>query len=119
MGQPTRHNHAAAPDWQPCPKGTFASLSGTLAGRRNRRLFLRTAAFAAAGLVTGGAGLWWLLNGNAQEGPLRGLSCGEAQRLADALVRDELSEIERERVLAHVRECPNCQPCFRALGINV
>lgn len=103
--------------WSQAPPGEVAQLGRKLRARRSRRLFLKSAAATAAGvlLATSGAGLWWLF-GRHREYDYGGITCSEAIRLARPYMMGQLPAADRERVRQHVAQCSVCGPRFRQMG---
>ena len=113
---PPLEDDRPADEWAPAPPGKVAALARKVRGRRQRRVFVRSAAATTAALVASG-GLWlWRSGGPGRGGDLGGLTCAEAQRLAPAFVKGELVDPLRERVRRHAIACPVCRPLFEQLG---
>lgn len=100
--------------WSKAPPGEVAGLGQKLRLRRKRRLFLKTAAVTAAGLLAaaGGAGLWWLV-GRTREYDYGGITCSEVMDRARAYAMGQLQGADRDRVREHLARCPVCGPRFR------
>jgi len=101
--------------WSPCPAGELTRLGNKVRSRRQRRVFLQSA--AAAGAAGLGGLAWWLAVPG--EPPLGGLNCTQVQELAKPYAAGTLGEEMRKKVRQHLAECPQCGPRFKAMGLAV
>ena len=101
--------------WERCPPGDLARLLKKLRHRRQRRIFLQTAA-ATLVVATGGASLWFALGPSGDPRP-GGLACEEVEKLTPAYAKGQLDPATREKVRRHVAVCPRCGPMFKAMGL--
>lgn len=106
----------ARDEWVPCPPGELDRLANKLRGRRQRRVFLRTAGVVATIAAAGGGLSLWLVPGISGERSFGGLTCTEVQQLAEAYGKGKLDESLRAQVRLHVSQCPQCGPHFKAMG---
>lgn len=103
----------------PCPPGEFERLAQKLRQRRQRRVFLRSAAAVALVATAGGGLSWWLGSGSPRDRAFGGLTCAEVQALAQVYGQGEVSARVREQMQQHLAQCPQCAAQFKAMGLTI
>jgi hypothetical protein len=116
MAEPPDETGTPLSAWTPCPPGTFERLAGRLRARRNRRLFLGSAAATLA--VAAAAGGAWLASRppEAHVYHFGGIACPEVVQLGPECAKGDLPKELSDKIHVHISECPNCGPYYKAHG---
>lgn len=103
------------PDWITCPQGELNRLANRLRSRR-RRMHTAMAGAALLLLLVVGFGVWSLRPSEEQYN-FAGITCKRVQSLAMAYSEGTLAADLRDRVNAHIDQCPRCHDRFREMGL--
>lgn len=114
---PSPQSNDPADDWHSASHGEVVQLTRGLRGRRTRRQFLRLSGIGVGLLAVSGG--WWMFRTSrrADAERLGGLTCAEVAAHADDWKQNRLSPDLAAQMLAHVTQCPRCQPMFESMNI--
>ncbi len=94
--------------WEACPRGKFGQLATKLRQRRQRRLFLQTA--ASAGIIAfGGVGLWLSLRSAVDDRTIADIACSDVRGHLPAYLGGDLDEDLLARIEKHLELCAPCR----------
>ena len=102
-------NIKANDQWDRCEEGTLVQYASK---DRNQKLIRRAVvSFSLVFLVMAGFGLrqsssW--NSDNPSSKPYGGVSCTHVESQMEAFIAKSLPKLQREEVLAHIRDCPLC-----------